>query len=83
MTKTYFSNVTATKSENKRHYGLLFGCKTKLSLSLKTFDEIGVITRMDKIQGKLRNRESSYMLMVYTDNHSRDMFQMLNFKTHG
>jgi hypothetical protein len=43
MTATYLSNVIVTKSE-KSPYDLLFGCKSILNSSLKTFGEVGVVT---------------------------------------
>jgi hypothetical protein len=83
VTTTYLSNLISTKSGNKCPYELLFGCKPKLNLSLKSFGEIGVVTTKDKFQVKLRNRGSTCMFVGYTDNHSRDVFRMLNLKTRG
>jgi hypothetical protein len=81
MTITYLLNVIATISGNKTPYELLFGCKPKLNLSLKTFGEIGVVTTKDKIQENLRNRGSTCTLAGYTYNHSRDVSPMLNLKS--
>jgi hypothetical protein len=72
MTTTYLSNVIAIKSGNKFPYELLFRLKAKLHSCLKTFG----ITTKDEIQGKLRNRGSTFMFVGYTDNHSRDLFRM-------
>jgi hypothetical protein len=73
MTKTYLSNIIATKS----------GSHPKLDSSLMTFTEIWVLTTKDKIQGKLRNRGSTCMFVSYTDTHSRDLFRMFNLEAHG
>ena len=83
MTTTYLSNIIATKSESKCPYELLFGCKPRLNSNLKAFGEIGVVTTKDKIQGKLKNRGTPCMFVGYTENHSRDVYRMLNLETHG
>ena len=83
MTTTYLSNIIATKSENKCPFELLFGCKPKLNSTLKIFGEIGVVTTKDKIQGKLKNRGTPCMFVGYTENHSSDVYRMLNLETHG
>ena len=83
MTTTYLSNIIATKSESKCPYELLFGCKPRLNSTLKAFGEIGVVTTKDKIQGKLKNRGTPCMFVGYTENHSRDVYRMLNLETHG
>jgi hypothetical protein len=81
MTTTYFSNVIATKSGNNSPHKLPFGCKSKFNLTLKIFGEIGVVTSMDTIQGKLRIRESNCIFVGYSDNHSREVFRMSNLKS--
>jgi hypothetical protein len=81
MTTTYSSNVITPKSGNKCPFELLFFCKPKVNLRLRTFGEIVVVTTNDKIQGKLRKRGSAYMFVGYTNIHSRDVFRTLNLET--
>jgi hypothetical protein len=56
---TYLLNVTSIKNKEVCSYELLLGCTPKLSTSLKSFDEIGVVTTKANIQSKLKNRETS------------------------
>jgi hypothetical protein len=83
MTTTYLSNFFANKCGKKCPCELLIVCKPQLILILKTFGEIGVITTKDKIQFKLRNRGSTCIFDGFTENHSRDMFRMLNLEANG
>ena len=81
-TTIYLSNIISTKSGGKYSYKLLLGCKLRLSLSLRAFSEVSVVTTKDKIQGKLKNRGTTWIFIGYIANHSRDVFQMLNLETY-
>ena len=65
MTTTYLSNIVATKSGDKCRYELTVGCKPKPNLIFKTFGDVGMVTTMDNIQGKLRNRGFTCMFAGY------------------
>jgi hypothetical protein len=80
MTTVYLSNVIATKLPNKCKYELLFGCKPKLNSNLRTFGEVGVVTIKNRIQGKLENLGTMYMIVDYTENHSRDEVWMFTLR---
>jgi hypothetical protein len=45
MTLTFLSNITSIKNKEVCPYKLLFGCKPKLPTSLRSFGEIGVVTK--------------------------------------
>jgi hypothetical protein len=57
---------------------LLCGEKPTLHDNLKIFGEVGMITTKDKIQAKLSNRGTTFMLIGYTEHHSSDVYRMLN-----
>jgi hypothetical protein len=59
-------NVTSIKNKEICLYELLFGCKPKLSTSLRSFGEIGVVTTKAKIQSKLKNRGTSCIFFGYS-----------------
>ena len=81
MTVTYLSNILSTKSTIKSPFELLYGVKPTLPESLKVFGEVGVVTTKDKIQAKLTNRGTTCVFMGYTENHSGDVYRMLNLST--
>jgi hypothetical protein len=78
---TYLSNVMSTKYELKSPYELLFGAMPVLNSRLKMFGEVGVVTTKDKIQAKLTNRGTTCIFVGYAENHSKDVFRMLNLET--
>jgi len=55
MTVTFLSNITSIKSKSICPYQLLFGSKPRMPESLRSFDEIGIVTTKSDIQGKLTN----------------------------
>ena len=83
MTTMYLSNVISTKYELKSPHELLFGSKPILNTGLRIFGEVGVVTKKDKIQAKLMNRGTTCIFVGYTENHSNDVFRMLNFEANA
>jgi Reverse transcriptase (RNA-dependent DNA polymerase)/gag-polypeptide of LTR copia-type/Zinc knuckle len=83
MTTTYLSNVLSTKSSFKSPSELLFGAKPILQNKLKIFGEVGVVTTKDKIQAKLTNRGTPCIFVGYAENHSKDVYRMLNLETNA
>jgi hypothetical protein len=81
MTVTYLSNITSIKEKMICPFQLLFGSKSRLPESLRSFGEIGVFTTKNDIQGKLTNRETPCMFMWYSINHAHDVYRMLNIET--
>jgi hypothetical protein len=81
MTVTYLSNITYIKEEMIFPYQLLFGNKPRLTESLRSFGEVGVVTTKNYIQGKLTNRGTPCMFMEYSINHAHDVYRMLKIKT--
>jgi hypothetical protein len=81
MTVTFLSNVTSIKNKEVCPYGLLFGCKSKLPTSLRSFGKIGVATTKANIQSKLKNRGTPCMLVGYSVYHANDVYRMLNLDT--
>jgi hypothetical protein len=81
MTVTYLSNITPIKEKMICPFQLLFGNKSRLTESLRSFGEISVVTTKNYIQGKLTNRGTPCMVMGYTTNHAHDVYRMLNIKT--
>jgi hypothetical protein len=80
-TVTFLSNITAVKSREVCPHQLLFGSKPRLPESLRCFGEIGVVTTKSNIQGKLRNRGTVCMFVVYSVDHAHNVYQMLNSET--
>ena len=80
-TVTFLSNITSVKSQEKCPYQLLFESKPKLPSCLKIFGEMGVVTTKDDIQGKLKNRGTTFMFVGYSVDHANDVYRMLNLKT--
>jgi hypothetical protein len=78
MTVTFLSNVTLIKNKEVCPYELLFGCKPKLTTSLRSFSDIGVVTTKANIQSKLKNRGSPCMFVGYSVHHAHDVYRMLN-----
>ena len=83
MTTTYLSNVIATRSNMRSSFELLYHTKPILPEELKIFGEVGVVTTKDKIQAKLANRGTPCIFVGYTENHSKDVYRMLNLKTNA
>jgi hypothetical protein len=83
MTTTYLSNVVSMKSSFESPFELLFGTKRILHDKLKIFGEVGVVTTKEKIQAKLTNRRSPCIFDGYAENHSRDVYRMLNLETNS
>jgi hypothetical protein len=81
MIVTFLSNVTSIKNKEVCPYDLLFGCKPKLPTSLRSFDEIGVVTTKANIQRKLKNRGTPCMFVGYSVHHVNDVYRMLNLDT--
>ena len=50
---------------------------------LKIFGEVGVVTTKDKIQAKLANRGTPCIFVGYAENHSKDVYRMLNLETNA
>jgi hypothetical protein len=73
MTVTFLSNVTSIKNKEVFPYELLFGCKPKLPISLRSFGEIGVVTTKANIQSKLKNRGTPCMFVGYSVHHANDV----------
>jgi hypothetical protein len=63
MTVTFLSNVTSIKNKEVCPYELLFGCKPKLAISLRSFGKIGVVTTKANIQSKLKNKGTPSCLL--------------------
>jgi hypothetical protein len=74
------SNVISTKLSLKNPFELLHGTIPILHTRLKMFSEVGVITTKDKIQAKLTNQGTTCIFVGYAENHSKDVYQMLNLK---
>jgi hypothetical protein len=53
----------------------------KLPSSLRIFREMGVLTTKDDIQGKLKKREMTCMLVGYSVDHAKDVYRMLKLYT--
>jgi hypothetical protein len=70
-----FSNLTSIKNKEVCPYELLFGCKSKLSTSLRSFGEIGVFTTKANIQSKLKNRGTPCMFVGYSVHHANDVIK--------
>jgi hypothetical protein len=62
MNVIYLSNTISTKSNLKSPFQLLYGEKPTLHDNLKIFAEVGVVTTKDKIQAKLTNRGTTFIL---------------------
>jgi hypothetical protein len=83
ITTTYLSNILSSKSSLKSPFKLLFGSKPILHYELKIFGEVGVVTTKDKIQSKLTHRGSPCIFVGYAENHSKDVYRMLNLDTNA
>ena len=83
MTTTYLSNIMTTKSSVKSPFELLYGSKPVLHKELKIFGEVGVVTTKERIQAKLTNRGTPCIFVGYTENHSKDVYRMLNLETNA
>jgi hypothetical protein len=81
MTVTFLLNVTSIKNKEVCPYELLFGCKSKLPTSLRSFGEIGVVTTKANIQSKLKNRGTPCIFVGYSVHHANDVYRMLNLDT--
>jgi hypothetical protein len=81
MTVTFLSNITSIKNQKICPYLLLFGCKPRLPTSLRSFGEMGVLTTIDKIQGKLNNRGTPCIFVGYYVHRAHDVYRMLNLET--
>jgi hypothetical protein len=81
MVVTFLLNVTSIKNKEVCPYGLLFGCKPMLPISLRSFGEIGVVTTDANIQSKLKNRGTPCMFVGYSVHDANDVYRMLNLDT--
>jgi hypothetical protein len=73
--------VTSIKNKEVCPYELLFGCKPKLPISLRSFDKMGVVITKANIQSKLKTRGTPCMLVGYSVHHANDVYRMLNLDT--
>jgi hypothetical protein len=78
---SFLLNVITTKSTLKSPFELLYGIKPVLHDELKIFGEVGVVTTKDKIQAKLTNHGTPCIFVGYAENHSKDVYRMLNLET--
>jgi hypothetical protein len=60
---------------------VLFGRKPRVPASLRSFDEIGVVTFKYIVQGKLNNRGTPCMCVGYSVHHAHDVYRTLNLET--
>jgi hypothetical protein len=81
MAATYLSNVIATRSNMKSPFELFYNTKPILHEELKIFGEVGVVTTKDKIHAKLANHGTPCIFVGYAENHSKDVYRMLNLET--
>jgi hypothetical protein len=81
MTVTFLSNFTSIKNKEVYPYEFLFGCKPKLTTSLRSFGEIGVVTTKANIQSKLKNRGLPCKFVEYSVRNANDVYRMLNLDT--
>jgi hypothetical protein len=63
MTVIFLSNITSIKNKEICPYEVLFGCKSKLSASLRSFGEIGVVTTKTNIRNKMKIDEQLASLL--------------------
>jgi hypothetical protein len=73
MAVTFLLNVTSIKIKEVCTYELLFGCKPKLTTSLRSFVEISVVTITANIQSKLKNRGTPCISVGYSVHHANDV----------
>jgi hypothetical protein len=81
MTVTFLLNVTSIKNKEACCYELLFGCKSKVPTSLRSFGQIGVVTTKANIHSKLKNRGTPCMVVGYSVHHTNHFCRMLNLDT--
>jgi hypothetical protein len=74
---TFLSDITSLKGKDECPYQLLFGSTHKLPTNyLRPFGEMGVVTTISDIQGKLTNRGTKCMFVGYSVNHSNVDYRM-------
>jgi hypothetical protein len=83
MNVTYLSNIISTKSSFKSPIELLYAEKRILHDNLKMFGEVEVVPTKERIQAKLSNRGTTCLFVGYTENHSRDVYRILNLTTNS
>jgi hypothetical protein len=80
-TATLLENITVRNDESKTPYELFHGKQSEKFEFLRKFGEVAVVTNKDNIQGKLENRGITTLFVGYTENHSNDVYRMLNLTT--
>ena len=75
-TATKLDNITIRPKENKTPYEMFFGEPTLYEQHLKTFGEVGVVTKNNnnKIKAKLDNRGAVGIFVGYAKNHAGDVY---------
>jgi hypothetical protein len=82
-TTCMFVGYTEHQSRGKSPFELLYVEKPKLHDNLKMFGEVGVVTTKERVQAKLCNQGTTFMFVVYTEHHSKNVCRMLNLTTNS
>ena len=80
-TATFNENLLVTKDKPKPSYELIFGKEHPHGRELRVFGEMGVVTLVRKINGKLVDRGINCMFVGYSENHPSDVYRMFDFHT--
>ena len=80
-TATFNENLLVTKDKSKPSYELFFGKEHPHGRELRVFGEMGVVTLVRKINGKLVDRGINCMFVGYSENHPSNVYRMFDFHT--
>jgi hypothetical protein len=75
-TATVNENLSVTKTDEKPPYERFYQRPSKLVWNLRTFGEMAVVTKKNKMQGKLDNRGGPVMFVGYAPDHALDVYRL-------
>jgi hypothetical protein len=76
-TATVNENLSVTKTDEKTQYKRFYQRPSKLVWNLRTFGEMAVATKNNKIQGKFDNKGVPVMFVGYAPDHAPDVYRLL------
>ena len=82
-TATKLDNIMVMPETTKPPHTLFYGEDAKYTRSLRTFGEMAVNSMHEgkKMRSKLDDRGKTFMFVGYADDHTKDVYRLLNIHT--
>eukprot|EP00980_Cylindrotheca_fusiformis_P003428 scaffold765_cov59-Cylindrotheca_fusiformis.AAC.1 len=81
-TATIIDGLMVSEKTKKPRYTSFFKRDSGLVKYLRRFGEIGIMTKKDGIQSKLKNKGVPVLFLGYAADHAPDTYRVLNLETH-